>query len=67
MIAIVNTTFILGQPLTHPIRGVQLGMLVMGVCGLSSERTIVHKIIVGIAVILVMTFVLFNRLVWKVS
>ena len=67
VIANVNTTFILGLPLTHPIRGVLLGLLAMGVCGLSSERTIVHKIIVGIAAVLLLAFALFNRLIWSFS
>jgi len=64
VIAIINTTFILDLPLTHPMRGVQVTLLVVGLCALSSEREIVHKAMVGCVFILIIIFVLFDRLIW---
>ena len=65
LVAIINTTFILGLPIAHPIRGVQLVMLITGVCCLSSEREIVHKTVIGFMIILIPVFVLFDQLIWK--
>ena len=62
--AIINTTFILDLPITHPMRGLQVGLLVMGLCALSSKREIVHKAVVGFTFIFLIIAVLFHRLVW---
>ena len=64
VIAIINTTFILDLPLMHPMRGVQVAMLVMGLCALSSKREIVHKAVVGCSFVFLIIFVLFDRSVW---
>jgi len=55
-ITLVNTTFILGQPVAHPARAVQLGLLFVGIVGLSSARPMVHKILVGVMLILALAF-----------
>ena len=64
VISIINTTLILELPLTHPIRGITLGVLICGVCALSSKHEIVHKAVVGCSLIFIIIVVLFNRLVW---
>jgi hypothetical protein len=56
VLSILVTTFVLGLPLAAPARGVQLGMIVMGVCGIISARPMVHKFIIGLAVILLLAF-----------
>ena len=61
LLSFLNTTYTLGMPLATPVRGVQLGMLVMGVCGLISARPLVHKFIIGLAMILVLAFGIITR------
>lgn len=56
VLTLLNTTFILGMPLAHPARVVQLGLLSVGVCGLSSARPMVHKILIGVMLILALAF-----------
>jgi hypothetical protein len=56
LLALVNTTFTLGMPLTDPARGVQLGLFAVGVCGLSSARPLVHQILVGVILVLALAF-----------
>lgn len=53
-----NTTVVLGMPLTHPTRAVQLGMMMIGISGLSSARPVVHKVIAGCGLLAVLLFVL---------
>jgi hypothetical protein len=50
------TTFLAGMPFTHPVRGVQAGLLMMGICGLSSARPIVHELLAGFALTLLLVF-----------
>lgn len=64
VIAIINTTLILELPLTHPIRGITLGVLICGVCALSSKHEIVHKAVVGFQFIFIIIVVLFDQLIW---
>ena len=64
VIAIINTTFILDLPLTHPMRGLQVAFLIIGLCSLGSKREIVHRAMVGCVFILFIIIVLYDRLVW---
>lgn len=49
LIAALNTTVLLEMPALHPTRALQLGLLVLGVSGLSSARHSVHRAIVLVA------------------
>jgi hypothetical protein len=48
VLTLINTTFVLGMAFNHPARGVQLTMVGMGLCGLISDRPVVHKLLVGV-------------------
>jgi hypothetical protein len=50
LITTLNTTVLLEMPALHPTRFAQLGLLVLGVSGLSSGRHTVHRTIVFVAV-----------------
>ena len=55
-LTLANTTFILDHPFDHPARSVQLGLLFVGICGLGSARPVVHKVLVGVMLLLAMVF-----------
>jgi hypothetical protein len=48
ILTLINTTFVLGMPFAHPVRGVQLSVVGIGLCGLISDRPVVHKLLVGV-------------------
>jgi hypothetical protein len=51
----VNSTAVLSIPLYHPIRIVQLGVLLLGMAGLATDRPKIHRIIVlGVGVVAVL-------------
>ena len=56
LMAFVNTTFTLGMPLASPARLVQLGVLVVGVCGLSSAHPLVHQALAGLMFVMALAF-----------
>lgn len=56
VLTFVNTTFIMGMPLMHPARAVQLGLVTVGIFGLSSARSGIHKTLLGIMLILAFVF-----------
>ena len=45
LIMATNATVLLGVPLTHPVRLVQLGILIAGVAGLATDRPSAHRMI----------------------
>ena len=45
VLMLANTTLLLGIPLFHPIRIVHLGVLVLGIAGLASDRPSTHRMI----------------------
>ena len=49
-----NTTLLLGLPLLHPMRGVQAGILTIGIVGLSTARPGVHRMLMLSTVIIML-------------